>query len=90
MPHIHHTNASVDAETAEPLKAFLTAGGSAGPQFTQTTAEPGIRITEFAWFKTEHAAERLLTPDDFKRKRAKMAGDRVACHRDAVMGNFDD
>ena len=89
--------ASVDAKTAEHLKAYLTSSQPSGwrrlfgaQQPTQRTADAPLRITELDWFKAEHKDEGLVTAADFQRKGAKMASDCVACHRGAEQGNFDD
>ena len=87
-------NASVDAQTAEQLKAYLTGGDASALQVRVRRggpglAEPPLRITELDWFRAEHGP-RKASPAALQARGAKSLGDCAACHRDAALGIFED
>lgn len=78
-------DASLDAATAQPLAAWLTAWAARGRR--ASAAPPEDRITRSRWFVREHDE---VPPATWLHAAVKSAANCAACHRGAEQGDFDD
>ena len=78
-------DASADAKTLAPIRAYLEASARSKP--TQADGRPLLRITETRWFRSEHdeLPARLATGPD-----AVKPSDCAACHRHAATGSYSE
>ncbi|MBS1106177.1 MAG: Diheme cytochrome c [Deltaproteobacteria bacterium] len=78
-------DASVDAKTLEPIRAYLA--GTARSKPTTAGGVPLLRITETRWFRHEHdeVPQRLWQEPD-----AVKPADCAACHRSAATGSYSE
>lgn len=83
LPDHFGVDASLDAETAQEITAFLLQ--NAGRDRTQS-AQPLLRITETRWFKHEHEEE---VPASVWNK-VKSPSDCAACHTRAEDGDYSE
>lgn len=79
------TDASLEAGTAQPLRAWLQA--NAGTYKRVREEPPQDRITQSNWFLRKH---REVAPDVFRRTSIKSAANCAACHGGADQGNFSE
>ena len=78
-------DASVDAKTLEPIRAYLASTARSRP--TAANGVPLLRITETRWFTGEHDE----VPGRFwKEPNAVKPSDCAACHRSAAEGNYSE
>ena len=78
------SDASVDAKTAQEIKAFLDANSGTG---RKGAGDGGtLRITETRWFQREHGEE--LSPAVWKNPKVKSAANCEACHTRAAQGDY--
>ena len=82
------TDASVDAQSAAAITAFLerNAGRKRASKYS-SSAEPVLRITETRWFVHEHDE---VPARVWKDPKVKGAANCTACHADADQGNFNE
>ncbi len=82
------TDASVDAQSATTISAFLerNAGRKRASKYS-SSADPTLRITETRWFVHEHDEVPART---WKNPKVKSAANCTACHADADRGNFSE
>ena len=82
------TDASVDAQSAAAISAFLerNAGRKRASKYS-SSAEPVLRITETRWFEHEHDEVPART---WKNPKVKSAANCTACHAGADKGNFSE
>lgn len=79
------SDASLDAATQKQISTWLQTEGGQGKRARE---EPPLdRITRSAWFERKHREVSVAT---FKRASIKSPVNCVACHRDAVQGDFDE
>ena len=77
-------NASLPAETAAEITAYLTS--HAGRSRKDDRSEPPLRITETRWWMKEHR----LSPAQWERSGARTKADCKACHTMADQGLYED
>ena len=78
-------DASVDAKTLEPIRAYLASTARSRP--TAANGLPLLRITQTRWFTHEHDE----VPERFwKQPNAVKASDCAACHRSAAEGSYSE
>lgn len=83
LPTHFHTDASLDAATAQKIAAWLKA--NAGTGRGRTERPPEDRITLSPWFLREHDEVSAAT---WKRPAIKNASNCAACHTKAAEGDF--
>ena len=79
------TDASLDAQTRQPIDAWLQA--HAGTTKRATEEPPQDRITRSAWFERKH---RKIDPAVWLLASVKGPAQCAACHGDAQRGRFDE
>ena len=86
-------DASVDAKTLEPIRAYLASTARSRP--TTANGLPLLRITQTRWFTHEHdeVPERfwkqpVWKQPVWKQPNAVKASDCAACHRSAAEGSY--
>ncbi|MEB2344914.1 MAG: cytochrome C [Deltaproteobacteria bacterium] len=79
-------DASADAATLEPIRAYLLRGARSKPT-AGAGGQPLLRITETRWFRHEHdeLPSRLV-----KGPAAPRPADCGACHRQAASGSYSE
>lgn len=82
------TDASVDAQSAAAISAFLeqSAGRKRASKYS-SSAEPVLRITETRWFMHEHDEVPART---WNSPKVKSAANCTACHAGADRGDFSE
>jgi len=89
-------NAELDPETAEQIRAYLTANAAdtqrRGTKLLRNlpSGTVPLRITELPYIAAKHAKRGRVAPATLKRRGAKSPADCKACHRGAEQGRFDD
>jgi hypothetical protein len=79
-------DASVDAKTLEPIRAYLASSARSRPTAARD-GTPLLRITETRWFSGEHGE----VPGRFwAEPNAVKPSDCAACHRSAAEGNYSE
>ena len=79
------SDASVDAETALEITAFLEK--NADPKRRQVGGKAILRISETAWFKSEHNE---ISPRTWKLPKIKTPSNCGACHTMVDMGDYSE
>jgi nitrate/TMAO reductase-like tetraheme cytochrome c subunit len=79
------TDASLDARTANEIRAFLERNAGVSTKTSGSADRP--RITTTIWFKREH---REVPTRLWKDPRVKSAANCTACHRGAEAGRFSE
>ena len=82
LPKHFGTDASVDADTAREISAFLERNAG-----RKRETAPLTRITETRWFVKEHDE---VPAAAWKRPAIKSAANCAACHRAAEQGNYEE
>ncbi len=77
------SDASLDAESARSISAFLEA--NAGRRRETASGKPLLRITETRWFQREHRKALQRT-----RNKVKSAANCEACHLQAERGDYSE
>ncbi len=75
-------DASVDADTAAKIGAFLQNNAGRG---RKVNGEQTLRITETAWFRREHDE---VSASVWKNPKVKTPSNCAACHTQAEQGDF--
>ncbi|NDY90982.1 cytochrome C [Ideonella livida] len=81
LPQHFGSDASLDADTAADISAYLQAGASRRAQDTP----PEDRLTRSAWFQREH---REVRPEVWQRPAIGKASQCAACHAGAAEGRY--
>ena len=85
------SNASLDAEPAKEITAFLEQNADTRKQDVssknKTSDKPLLRITDTRWFKSDH---KEVAARDWKNPKVKSAANCVACHTRADSGDFSE
>lgn len=85
LEHHYGTDASIDAQTAKEITAWLT--DHAGTYKRVKEAPRDDRITMSAWFERKH---RKVEEEVWLRDSVKSRANCAACHTQAERGNYDD
>jgi mono/diheme cytochrome c family protein len=80
-------DASLDEASLAHIRAYLVANaGKADPKAVDAEGKPLLRISERAWFVSEHKGE----VSGATLKKAGTIANCAACHKGAESGQFDD
>ena len=79
------SNASLDAESAKEITAFLEKNAST--KKNGLPGKPQLRITETGWIKSEH---KEVTAHTWKNTKVKSPANCGACHTKAESGDFSE
>lgn len=85
LEHHYGTDASIDAQTAKEITAWLT--DHAGTYKRVKEAPRDDRITMSTWFERKH---RKVEEEVWLRDSVKSRANCAACHTQAERGNYDD